>query len=397
MAKIMIEIREIRMDEAIRKFIDHKQARSGRKGTMAAYQTSMKLLRTATGNVFVSQVRGEHVDQVMRFHAAKGNEQGTRNNTISHLRQFFEWAERRGHMSPAKMDDPMDGWHRQNYEAAQPPFIGPHDWPTLFELADAHHPLHRAYFALGFYLMARGPSELGEIRLWDLVRSDYSWTAAITRKKTNMAADPTEMCNELILEMSRWMTIYNRWAIENLGVPLQREWYLIPRMRSAAAPGTSASENIREGTLYPHLRRHPGSFSRITYPVLKEFGFPVDDPVTGKPNRWGGTHTLRKSGARALFNELSSSAGIGRDRALRIVQSVLGHKTAAMTEHYIGLDEDRFFRNEVLRGQWMFGINDPARLDETDTNVSPIRRTRVDPDAVESALEGLPDWIRGAA
>lgn len=393
--KVTVTVEPIRVEDAIKLFLDFKIANDSRAGTMKMYGTDMKRLREVAGNVYTTQLKPDHMSRVLRYHADKGNGQGARNNTTTHLRQFCEWARINGYMSPFEALDPMRGFRRKSYEAEQPPPIAFEEWPTLFDIADKRHPLHRAYFALGLYLMARGPSEIGSLKLWDLSRSSLGWTAAVTRVKTRRAADPMEMPTELCIELSRWLTFYNKWTIEHFGEPLKRDWFLIPRMRSAAAPGTSAGQNIREGTLYPHLRRHPASFSLITYPTLKEYGFPVDDPTTGKKNRWGGTHTLRKSGARAWFDELCEAEG-SRDRALRIVKEQLGHKSITMTEHYLGLDVDRWQRNKILRGQYMFRANDPAY--QATTGAVPLRPVVDDaPDVVESALEDLPEWIRGVA
>lgn len=64
-----------------------------------------------------------------------------------------------------------------------------------------------------------------------------------------------------------------------------------------------------------------------------------------------GGHTLRRSGARAYFDELVSA---GYDGALRRVQSMLGHASSSMTEQYLGLDLDRQKRNFDLAGKPMF-------------------------------------------
>lgn len=388
---VSVKIEAIRVDDAITKFLDFKISMDRRDRTMAKYGTDMRRLAEVAGNIYVSQLKPEHMARILRFHTDKGNSQGTRNNTTTNLRQFCEWAQSNGYMSPFTMHNPMRDIHRKAYEVDQPPPIAPEEWPTLLDIAETNHPLHRAYCALGLYLMARGPSEIGALKLWDLSRSSMGWTAAITRVKTRRAADPMEMPTELCIELSRWLTFYNQWTIENFGVPLQREWYLIPRLKSSAAPGTTAAQNIRQEKLYPHLGRHPASFGKITYPVLKEYGFPVDDPITGKPNRFGGTHTLRKSGARAWFEELCDAEG-SRDRALRTVKEQLGHRTISQTEHYLGLDADRWHRNQVLRGKYMFRINDPAH--QETTGVVPLHATETEPYDVESALGALPGWIR---
>jgi integrase len=389
-----VKVEAIRVDDAIERFLDHKIAEDTRERTMKKYGTDMKRLRSVAGNIYVSQLKPDHMSKVLRYHSDKGNGQGSRNNTISHLRQFCKWARMNGYMSPFEAHDPMNGWKRKNYESEQPPPIAVEDWPILLDLAEKRHPLHRAYFALGLYLMGRGPSEIGALRIWDLARGQNGWTAAIRRVKTRQATDPFAMSNELVEEVARWLTFYNNWTIENMGRPLQREWFVIPRMRKVTPKGCRIGHGGDQYILYPHLRRHEASFSKITGPVLKEYGFPVDDPITGKKNRWGGTHTLRKTGARAWFDELCETEK-SRDRALKIVQAALGHKSVTQTEHYLGLDIDRHHRNQALHGRYMFRINDPQH--QANNGTTPLREAPAPTFDAEAALSALPTWIQEAA
>ena len=73
---------------------------------------------------------------------------------------------------------------------------------------------------------------------------------------------------------------------------------------------------------------------RAGYPIAKEGG-----------------HTLRRSGARAYYDELCED---GYDGALRRVQSMLDHSTTIVTEGYLGLGLDKEARNKALKGQPMF-------------------------------------------
>jgi site-specific recombinase XerD len=88
--------------------------------------------------------------------------------------------------------------------------------------------------------------------------------------------------------------------------------------------------------------------ARAGYPVLKE-----------------GEHTLRRSGARAYFDQLVEN---GYDGALKRVQSMLGHRNASSTERYIGLNPERLARNRDLRGKPMFPVQ--------DAKVIPIRKEK---------------------
>ena len=71
----------------------------------------------------------------------------------------------------------------------------------------------------------------------------------------------------------------------------------------------------------------------------------------GYSDKGSGEHTLRSSGARALFQRLREE---GYDGALRRVSAMLGHKSVLMTERYLGLQLEKTQRNELLAGQVMF-------------------------------------------
>ena len=84
---------------------------------------------------------------------------------------------------------------------------------------------------------------------------------------------------------------------------------------------------------------------------------------SGYYSKQEGGHTLRRSGARAYFDEL---VGAGYDGALRRVQSMLGHSHSIMTEQYLGLDLDRQQRNQDLQGKPMFASYEVRMLHEAD-------------------------------
>lgn len=64
-----------------------------------------------------------------------------------------------------------------------------------------------------------------------------------------------------------------------------------------------------------------------------------------------GVHTLRRSGARALYDRLVSE---GYDGAMRTVQSMLHHSSIQTTEHYLGIHLDKKRRDDVVRGKHLF-------------------------------------------
>ena len=75
--------------------------------------------------------------------------------------------------------------------------------------------------------------------------------------------------------------------------------------------------------------------------------------ASGKSTREG-SHTLRRSGARAYYDHWVAE---GRADAIRIVQTLLHHKKVEQTQEYIGLELDRANRDELMRGVTIFGFH----------------------------------------
>lgn len=382
MAKtISFRINPIRVNDAIDRFTKHLETDDTAENTMKRYGTDMKRLRRAAGKLYVHEVTPEHIDKVFAEHAAKGNGLGTRNNTVTNLRVFFKWCARNKYMSPFDFDNPMDGRKRKRYEKEHPPPIAHEHWPMLLDMAGDRHPLHRAFWALGLYTFARA-SEILPLRMWDLKLTGSRWTVDIERTKTKLAADAFAIAPELCEEITRWLTWYNQWAIEQHGVPIRRDWYVIPRMR--------AWRGFEGFSITPDLPRNSSNVGQIVKPVLIEYGYPVTDE-NGKANYWAGAHALRRSGARAWYNELRQSEK-GRDLALRVVQAALGHLTQAQTEAYLGLNPDREFRNELLWDGYMFASNDPNAAEKDGTP----RLHSVPQIDTEAAVAALPSFLRAA-
>lgn len=148
--------------------------------------------------------------------------------------------------------------------------------------------------------------------------------------------------DDLDVEIRRWLTIYQ----ESCG-PLQGEWYLIPSRRRC---GYVKTENGRENLGF--FRHYPGQPIAHPAPVVK-----VILGRMGLDAKGEGMHTLRRSGARVLFDTLTER---GEGRAIHIVREFLGHRNIAMTEHYIGTTVEKRKLEEAIRGHSILGFEDQA-------------------------------------
>ena len=140
--------------------------------------------------------------------------------------------------------------------------------------------------------------------------------------------------------------------------------FLVPRIRRPAlandgrGPGGGYSVERKKGNTLPYTKcSRPHRYVQRT---LVKFGIPIRDEE-GK-SLHEGVHTLRRSGARALFDELVDRGGY--DGVLRLVAAMLHHKSTQMTERYLGLDVDTKKRNDLLRGERMFAEPDKSNVVE---------------------------------
>lgn len=383
-----IRIVPLRLEDAHAPFFEYLTAQGRRVSTQRAYTTTYnRLLEAAGPKTYLHEIQPAHITAVFSHIAEDG--QGVKNNTVSHLRGFFEWARIYRHVTPFDSEWPINSWRRKKYEVEQPPYVPAKEWPALLDAADKFHPVYRIAAALGLYLLARGPSEIGQLRLWDL--DLHNWQVRVTRDKTRMAGDDMSICGELRVELMRWLRFYNTWAIQNRGMEVQREWYLLPR-------SNYNRRSIEDYVMYPTLPRAGNTYSRMATSILEEYGSPAR-----------GSHSFRRFGGRALYNALRDG-GHSRDYALDVVRSMYGHKSRAMTEHYLNLQLDRETRNEavVQHNGFMFEWNDPSQNMPTPLSVKQLPASLVGGvllggtsqkhlDAVEKDAQSLPGFLRKVA
>jgi integrase len=139
------------------------------------------------------------------------------------------------------------------------------------------------------------------------------------------------------------MTRYLNWYRENQN-GLVGSWFLVPSKKPDQWTWDKDTGMLGRIDVLADLRPE----NRVTHPyraVQRALA------VMGYETHKEGEHTLRRSGARALFDTLREQ---GYDGALMRVSSMLGHRDTRVTEHYIGLSLERTQRNAMFAGQPMF-------------------------------------------
>lgn len=308
------------LSEAIDLYIQDRRAKGAAKGTLRNQERYLRYLLAETGNINTKSLGPRHVDLFWVAHPDLSP--GSKNNARSAMESFFKWCRARNHM--ARDTDPMEGVRKFKVAERHRTMVPQSEFSTLIE--SQRNPRYRIVLALGLYTFARA-SEMERLRWQD----DLGDRILITRGKTG-TVDEIPVCSELRAELDRWRLAY----AAKMGRPVEPGWLIIP----AVSGGEFGPGRQRSATEYnPTRRSHTGSVVRV---VLERAGY---------YQAYEGAHTLRRSGARALYDQLSS---VGHDRAIRIVQAMLGHSSIANTEIYLRLSLDRKVRDDLLSGKPMF-------------------------------------------
>lgn len=315
-----------------------QRVQAAKPGTVRNHRSVLGLLVEFTGDIYPENLTITKMDQ---FLASRNWSVLSRNVRLGILNGFFAWCRARSYMP--RDHEPLQGWRRGRVPEVQRTRIPSDEWASLF--AACQYPVERMVLATGLFLFLRASEQQAiQMKHIDLEAGRIK----VYRQKTD-SWDEMPISIELDRELRRYLTWYGE------QVTIHPDHYLIPpRIVGTLArdggnrlvAGTGKIDPTRAHTK-PHL---------VVQRVLARAGYP-----TGKE----GEHTLRRSGARALFDILVSQ---GYDGALRRVQSMLGHRKSLITEIYLGLDLDRHQRNIDIAGQEMF----PGLVIDTAT-VTPIR------------------------
>ena len=314
--------------DAVDEYLNHLRARGLEKNTIKSYESPLRKALAVIGNIYVSNIRYDHIDQVFATYRWAPK---THNLYLNAFRLFFTYCRRQGWM--AKDFDPTESWRPVKTPRKEMPRIGLEDFYKALDAAT--DPRDRAVVALGLFTFCRA-SEIQTLRIRDL---DFEKnTVDIYRHKTK-EADTLPMVTELKTEMVRWLNHYRSDRGE-----LQGDWFLVPsKFPLPMAFNRTLGRIAPTGAPAPLRPERPMSHPyRAAQRPLKAIG--LDEKGVGG-------HVLRRSGARCLFDRLRHE---GYDGALRRVQAMLGHSKAAITEHYLGLEVERVQRNELLAGKPMF-------------------------------------------
>jgi integrase len=318
----------MKLSDAIQAFEHDRRAKGYARGTIVNQSRFLRHLLAATGNIETKSLRPQHVDAYWDrlSHLAPGS----LNVARGALQSFFKWGQNRGYIR--RDIDLLAGMRKFKVPPRNRLIIPQPEFASILE--SIVNPRTRIAMATGLYVFTR-ISETSNLR-WQDIDLDTGHME-VYRQKTN-TMDTLPICVELAEEIRHWRFEYG----SMVGETPRPDAFFIPGREPMARVGKKGHWGFTEESLAP--------MDPMRRPVLG--GYIRDELIrVGYYNKHEGGHTLRRSGAIALYNELSR---VGHDRAIRICQAMLGHATITTTEIYLRLDLDRKVRNDLLAGKPMF-------------------------------------------
>lgn len=326
------------LSPAIEAYMRHRTSQNYSKGTLKVDRQVLTKFLAVTGNIYCHQITHRHVERHFE-EVSKTRQAASLKNDHGVLVRFFKWARHTGRM-PVE-SDPMFGRRQPKAVKRERNRLHVTRFNELLEAAEERDPRDRALCALLLYTLGRD-SEVTDLRIRDLDLS-AGWLKVRIHKTGQ--EDTLPVSSELDAEMRRWLTHYAK-----IARGLEPWHYLVPARGVFPIKDDRGRILKHESTYRPDKKI--GGAGRIVNPILEKIGFPVVDE-NGKPCGEG-SHTIRRSGARAFFDALVEG---GYDHALRVTQSLLHHASVTMTEHYLGLSADRRSRDDIVRGKMMYSVS----------------------------------------
>lgn len=307
--------------DAREEYLVYRHTAGYTKNTVQVDKIALYRLQKIVGNIEVQSITHRHIDGVYVMMSEKKLRASTVNVATACMRSFFAWARDRGYAAPDA--NPVSGRRYRPREALNLIRVPLAQFPSLLDAART--PRDRMLIALGLYTMGR-KTEITGIRMQHLDMDSEEIQMYISKANT---FDRMPMSKELRREITRWLPIYEA----EVG-PLREDWYLVPAVQGGHRKGQTG---------YPMRpwKEMASPEDAVTY-ALAQIG------ISGYRT---GMHVLRRSSARARFDEM---VNLGYDGALRRVSAWLHHSSVIMTERYLGLDLDRAQRDEETKGEFMF-------------------------------------------
>lgn len=339
--------RSVLLSDAIEEFMRDRRSMDLSRGTLKQDEVTLRRFLGVNGNVWVHSLDTSHVTRFFEDLVRTKTSTSMRND-YHRLSTFFAWARSTGRMANDR--DPLRGRRKPKIIKRERSRVDISKFPALLDAAGQRDPRDRAALALLLYTLCRD-AELTTLRIGDV---DLDAGYIHVRIHKTYEEDRIPICAELDEELRAWLRIYT----ESVG-GLSKEFFVLPARQTGPVFDNGM---IVDAVLVGYVPdKATQRLSKIVNPALEKIDFATRDE-RGKP-LMEGAHTIRRSGARALFDQLVAN---GYDRALRIVQSLLHHSSVTTTEKYIGVTADRRSRDEIIRGQRLYDLGNVVQLRQAE-------------------------------
>jgi integrase len=321
----------IRLGDAIARYIERITAEGQSEKSCYTAEHALKRFHRAVAtprepNPYVHLLSDEDLDRY--FYGENGVRRGvqavTFNRYRSVLKVFYDYCL----LMRWTDTSPMDGIQRARSDAPKSRLmLNAGELLSLLDHCNPTLPVERIACSLGMNTGLRG-NDIRHLTLFDASLASGVIQTEI-RKTRKLDVKPITM--ELHWELAKWLNTY----AELMGIArdeLPSEWLLVPSFQYR--PTKDGKRHLK---LCP-TRIHQAPWSMVQRPLAR----------MGYPSKGEGFHTLRRSSARALFESLRTT-GEGRDHALMIVKAFLNHANTAQTEHYLGLNNERDYRDALMK------------------------------------------------
>lgn len=331
------------LSDLVDEFEESMKANGYAKNTIRNNARAARALLAHVGNIQARSVTPRHIDGWFAKRKSDGVGAGTLNVDLVALRALFRHGAQRRYI-PAGSDPTA---HRRPFKEVKRERlrIPSSDFGRLLDCTT--HPRDRMIVALGLYLFLR-QSEVIELRVGDV---DLAAGLVTVRIQKTKQLDHMPISAELDAELRRWLTHYS----ERVNRPLRPDDFLVPAktpplFQPGMHPTANAERAKAQATLNPTrpVQRPEHAVQR----ALVAFGAALRAPDGRALSE--GVHTLRRSGARALFDRLVDD---GYDGAMETVQAMLHHTSTVTTEGYLGIHLNKKRRDDVVRGKSMFPVD----------------------------------------
>jgi integrase len=328
------------LDDLITAWLRSMGSQGLAKNTIRNRELHARAFMALVGNIQISKIERWHVDDYFTHCMTKPKPLQARslNSHKESLDAFFAWVVVNRYLPPDR--NPMIG--RRAYKSVPKDrlLIPASDFPRLLD--SAPHPRDRIVVALGLYLFPR-QSEIRSLRIRD-ISLERGYIHMKNHKSSSV--DDMPVCIELDEEVRRWLRFYAE------QMPLEMDYHFVPAKPFRIVKGWKATpDERRQAQLSVMLdpTRPMTEMHDAVQRTLLAAGYETRDG-TGRSN-YEGSHTLRRSGARAFYDRLLAD---GHDGAISMVQTMMHHKSVVQTEKYLGIKLDQARRDKLLRGQRMF-------------------------------------------